>query len=283
MSTALVSDRFGVSDRATAAIASSVLHDLGMISEKDSSLVIDKSKIRREKQKTLEVVQEMNWLTVTKGIYFDGRKDQEKIGAKMYRRVRKEVTREPGGQYIGHVTPANGTGSEITKCILNYLQNNDFDINELEAIGCDGTATNTGWKNGAIRNIEVKIQRPLQWFICLLHFNELPFRHLFEYLDGETTGPASFCGEIGKQLPGCDKLRVVHFETIESEEINITKTDLSKDQQYLLDIVKAIQTGDCAPDLAVKDPGPLSHSRWLTCANRVLGLFISQTSPTNEL
>lgn len=33
-STALVSDRFGVSNRATAAIASSVLHDLGMISEK---------------------------------------------------------------------------------------------------------------------------------------------------------------------------------------------------------------------------------------------------------
>ena len=76
MSTALVSDRFGVSDRATAAIASSVLHDLGMISEKDSSLVIDKSKIRREKQKTREaVVQEMHRLTVTKGIYFDGRKD----------------------------------------------------------------------------------------------------------------------------------------------------------------------------------------------------------------
>ena len=66
----------------------------------------------------------------------------------------------------------------------------------------------------------------------------------FEYLDGDTTGPASFCGEIGKQLPGCDKLHVVHFETIESEEINITKTDLSKDEQYLLDIVKAIQTGD---------------------------------------
>lgn len=90
--------------------------------------------------------------TVTKGIDFNGRRDntivQEKIGAKMYRRVRKEehitVTREPGGQYIGHVTPANGTGSEIARCILNYLQNNDFDINELEAIDCDDTATNRG-------------------------------------------------------------------------------------------------------------------------------------------
>lgn len=92
-STALISDRFGVSDSATAAIASSVLHDLGMISEKDSSLVIDKSKIRREKQKTREaVVQEMHRLTVTKRIYFDGRKDntivQEKIGAKVYHKER---------------------------------------------------------------------------------------------------------------------------------------------------------------------------------------------------
>ncbi|GBM43168.1 hypothetical protein AVEN_128493-1 [Araneus ventricosus] len=46
---------------------------------------------------------------------------------------------------------------------------------------------------------------------------------------------------------------------------------------------RAIQTGQCAPDLAVRDSGPLSHSRWMTCAIRVLRLFISQTSPTSEL
>ncbi|GBM47637.1 hypothetical protein AVEN_120080-1 [Araneus ventricosus] len=56
-STALVIDRFGVSDRATAVIASSVLYDLGMISEKDTSLVIDKSRIRKEKQKTRQVIE----------------------------------------------------------------------------------------------------------------------------------------------------------------------------------------------------------------------------------
>ncbi|GBM30459.1 hypothetical protein AVEN_153317-1, partial [Araneus ventricosus] len=58
------------------------------------------------------------------------------------------------------------------------------------------------------------------------------------------------------------------------DEININKTDLSKDQQYLLDIVRAIQTEQRAPDLAVRDPGSLSHSRWLTSANRILRLFI---------
>lgn len=32
------------------------------------------------------------------------------------------MIREPGGEYIGHVTPANGNGSEIAKCIINYLK-----------------------------------------------------------------------------------------------------------------------------------------------------------------
>ncbi|GBL78521.1 hypothetical protein AVEN_65130-1 [Araneus ventricosus] len=184
---------------------------------------------------------------------------------------------------VGHVTPASGTVSDIAECILKYLEDNDVDINELELIGFKDTVTKTGWKNGVIRNIELKIQRPLQWFICLLHFNELPFKHLNEYLDGETTGPASFSGKIGKQLTSCEKLPIINFEATELNEINIHKTDLSKDQQCLLDIVRAIQTRQCAPDLAVRDLGPLSHSRWLTCAIRVLRLFISQTSPTREL
>uniref|UniRef100_A0A1B6CMK4 Uncharacterized protein n=1 Tax=Clastoptera arizonana TaxID=38151 RepID=A0A1B6CMK4_9HEMI len=43
--TALASDRFGVSDRATAAIASSVMHDVGLATKEDDSLIIDKNKV----------------------------------------------------------------------------------------------------------------------------------------------------------------------------------------------------------------------------------------------
>ncbi|GBL73450.1 hypothetical protein AVEN_10872-1 [Araneus ventricosus] len=96
-------------------------------------------------------------------------------------------------------------------------------------------------------------------------------------------GPASFSGKKGKHLTNFEKLPIINFEAIELDEININKTDLSKDQQHLLDIVRAIQTGQCSPDLALRDPGPLSHSRWLTCANRVLRLCISQTRTTSEL
>ncbi|GBM35849.1 hypothetical protein AVEN_134663-1 [Araneus ventricosus] len=48
-STAVVGDRFEVLDRAVAAIASSVLHDVGLITSNNSDLVVDNSKLRREK------------------------------------------------------------------------------------------------------------------------------------------------------------------------------------------------------------------------------------------
>ncbi|KAF2904927.1 hypothetical protein ILUMI_01248 [Ignelater luminosus] len=60
-----------------------------------------------------------------------------------------------------------------------------------------------------------------------------------------------------KQLTGCEKLAVVKFKPIPFEEILATKTDLSKDQLYLLKIVQAVQTGECSGNLAAKDPGPL--------------------------
>lgn len=52
--TALTCDRFGISDRAAAAVASSVLKDVGIVTNDDHSHVVDKSKIRREKKLNAE-------------------------------------------------------------------------------------------------------------------------------------------------------------------------------------------------------------------------------------
>ena len=47
---ARMSERFQVSDRAAAAIANSVMQDLGFITENDKTYVIDRSKLRRERE-----------------------------------------------------------------------------------------------------------------------------------------------------------------------------------------------------------------------------------------
>ena len=45
---ARMSERFQISDRAAAAIANSVMQDLGLITDDDKTYVIDRSKLRRE-------------------------------------------------------------------------------------------------------------------------------------------------------------------------------------------------------------------------------------------
>lgn len=76
---------------------------------------------------------------------------------------------------------------------------------------------------------------------------------------------------------------IVSFEKIENNVPETNRSELSKDQQYLYDISKAIGTGDYPKELSVRNPGPLSHSRWLTTANRVLRLYISTPLPSDEL
>lgn len=124
--------------------------------------------------------------------------------------------------------------------------------------------------------------RSLQWLICQLHGNELPLRHLIIKLDGTTTGPFGFTGNIRKQLPECEKLPIVAFESIHAEEIAVDISDLSTDQKYLLQAYQAVSTGHCDDSLAHRNLGKMAHSRWLTTANRLLRLYMSTENPSDN-
>ncbi|GBM55128.1 hypothetical protein AVEN_207017-1 [Araneus ventricosus] len=89
--------------------------------------------------------------------------------------------------------------------------------------------------------MELVLNRLLQWFMCQLHANELPLRHLFAHVDRTTTGPRSLTGEIRKSLARCEKLSVVSSTPIENTLCEVTnKKDLSTDQLYLMEICEAI-------------------------------------------
>ncbi|KAK4880463.1 hypothetical protein RN001_008609 [Aquatica leii] len=139
-------------------------------------------------------------------------------------------------------------------------------VDELQAVGCDGTVINTGLKNGVIRQLEKSIGRLLQWQVCLLHTKELPLRYLMQHLDRKTNDPEGFSGAIGKTLENCAKLSVVAFEPIEAELPIIDPNELSTDQKYLFDICKRISRGDISSSLSLRDPGKL------TTANRIFRL-----------
>ena len=81
---------------------------------------------------------------------------------------------------------------------------NEESCDKLRATGADNTAVNTGNKNGAIRLLKCHLKRALHWFICSLHVNELPLRHLCKKLIGPTKSSSQWKRTFGKSLETCE-------------------------------------------------------------------------------
>ena len=280
-------DRHGVSDQAAAFLATAVLQDMQVVNQGNKSQVIDRSKVRRERHKNrYDLTDDSS--TPFPGLYFDGRKDrtmvQEKMAdGKLHQQITSEerisIVFEPGSSYFTHVSPNSGTSKSIAKEILDALKSKSIDLEKIQALGCDGSAVNTGVKKGVIRILETTLNRPLQWLVCQLHTNELLLRHLFVYVDGATKGPQAFSGPIGKSLTTCNSLPVCKYEKIDGELPMIDVQDLSTDQKYLHEICTAVINGQCPQDLSLRNPGDINHSRWLTTGNRILRLYIGSEKP----
>lgn len=285
-------DRFKVSSAIGAAISSATLVDVGLITKIDMSYVVDKCKIRRARDKHRKILTSMPFEKF-EGLYFDGKKDKTLVlsedRSKRLVIVEEHVSlvKEPGSEYIGHISPNNTKAPTIVESISEFFElkgDSDYMTN-LKVMGSDGTVGNTGCKGGVITLIEKKIGAPLQWFICQLHANELPLRHIFHHLDGGTAGPSELSGKIGKAIETCENLPVVRFQKIHVDipDIIKLKEDLSTDQSYLRDICKLISGDESYGAVMDRSPGKICNSRWLTTANRILRLYIGTKKPTKNL
>ena len=281
-----------VSDQSAASIASAVLQDVDMVNKDDISKVVDRSKVRRERSKLRSKLTRCTHEIKPLGLSFDGRKDTTQVMIKKGRKLAKStvieehitLVEEPQSKYIGHITVVNGSSKTIAEGIIQFFDTNKMSTEDIIAVGCDGTNVNTGVSGGVIRLLETRFGRPLQWLICMLHCNELPLRHLLQKLDGVTTGPKAFSGTIGKAIQTCEDLPVINYSPIEVEGLHYTNaSDLSTDQQYLLNICRAVSSGSCSGDLALIKPGTVVYSRWMTTANRILKLYVASENPSENL
>ena len=136
--------------------------------------------------------------------------------------------------------------------------------------------------------LECHLKRALHSFICNIHVNELPLRHLYKKLIGPTESSSQWQGALGKSSETCETLslsskgihRISGGPPFLSE---LDVKDLIRDQACLYKIIKAIQTGVIDKTFLREKPGPMSHARWLTTACRICRLFISQDQPCEEL
>ena len=299
--------RYGWSDRAAAAAYNAVLKTVGLIEDGQDKLATDKSKIRRardsfgakqnEKQKT-KVMEtgglrcigsdgKRNKKTKQREIQVINGKETVKVVTKCQEHI--VYTREPPGSYLAHseIAPNKGTGKDLAEDFLDILIENNSDTT-IEAVVCDGTYTNTGWRDGMLAHLERKLGQPtiLLWLICQAHGNELPMRALFSHCDDGlgTSGPDSFKGPLGQACCGdVHLLDVVQFVPIATTLPDLCETvwkDLSRDQQLLYRYTKAIESGTVPEDLARQVAGPVNHSRWLTLAIRQMQLYTRTGNPS---
>lgn len=136
---AIICDRYKVSDRVGAAIATAAVESIGMISNTENTLVIDKSKLRRAREKTRFLLQAETSDDVI-GVYFDGRKDRTLVNdesnkSKINVKIEEHVTiiGEPGTTYIGHVSLKRGTSKFIADNVAKVLE--EKGIHSFVAIG----------------------------------------------------------------------------------------------------------------------------------------------------
>lgn len=94
--------------------------------------------------------------------------------------------------------------------LIEFFDGKQLSMDALIAICSDGEPANTGIHTGILRRFELHLKRPLHWFICLLHFNELPFRHLFENSEKSSTArPRATTGNLSKKIAeAIEKLQV---------------------------------------------------------------------------
>ena len=298
---ALASVRYGIGLRPTAAIATAALIDAGIITEEDTSKVIDKNKVKRAQEKLMrELSEDFEKTCKEEGgiscILFDGRIDLTNVMMEaegsdqsfpaVIKAEHYSVVSEPGSNYLFHFTPEKATKGEphaeqIAKVLFAWLKDRDFD-KTLRAIGGDSTNVNTGVKAGVMRKLELHLERKLVWLVCNLHTGELPLRHLIADIDGPTLSDQKFSGPIGKLLPSATDLEInPKFTqiTVGPPLIKLSENviqDLSTDQHYGYNIVCAIRNGVLPTRLALLEIGPVNHSRWLTTANRLLRLWVSK-------
>lgn len=215
---AMMCDRFGVSDRAASCLATALFSDIGFKDENGEPIIMDKSKVARERIKSREYVRgrnsnESNLVAFS----FDGRKNNaltmEEISGRYHPRMEKEshivVLKEPGSQLLGYIKVDAENANTKQKKLCEFFEEKKLSLTNLIGICCDGEPTNTGVENGIIRRFEILLDKPLHWFVCLLHFNELPFRHLFNALEMSTTsGPRTSSGTLTKLIETCEQFPV---------------------------------------------------------------------------
>ncbi|XP_043197408.1 uncharacterized protein LOC122388524 [Amphibalanus amphitrite] len=291
--TAEALDASHVGARKGSKILTALKEDLGLLGFQNSGLVT-----KRKVQNSLDKCREDKLqglaadTAACTALFCDGRQDKELSpgGSRTVGNV--TINMHPGDIHIGHFSCEPGerhSGEVYANKLLAFLAERGVSCERLTAFGGDGANQVTGWKMGQMACFERLLGRPLQRLVCLCHHAELPFRALFQHLDGKTTGPSTFSGPIGRQIAGdVQKLAIKSFPRLACPDFPSLPPavvhSLSSDLRLLYETARAVVTeDDVPPRVAAAAHGKLYAARWHTAQSRLLRHYMAQERPGDAL
>jgi hypothetical protein len=166
----------------------------------------------------------------------------------------REGFETPNPKYLNH-EECGKSGLEMASVVVSELRATKS-LKTVIALGFDSTSSNTGIKKGSVTLIEKTIDKALQWIPCMMHFAELPLRHLYCHFDGPATGPVGPNGDIGVALKALnDNLRpFVDYIRIQSNVPIVPRALFrgKQDQIVFYDLVRGVESGVIDPVYVTK-------------------------------
>ena len=172
-------------------LATSLLMDLGLVTDDNQDLIIDASKVARIGQLVGDKIKKEAAENIKDNpplcIGFDGKKDVVNfyniIGDTRHADSTIEehivVTQEPICRmldFFSHEGKATVLGDKLYEVLAKYGATEG-----LIGIKCDSCNTNTGWEGGAIQQLEKRLDRPVLWIVCDCHTTEKPLHNFIQH------------------------------------------------------------------------------------------------------
>ena len=191
-------------------------------------------------------------------------------------------------------------GSETADFVFNLIEEYKIDPARIEFIASDSTSSMTGRLNGAITQLENRLNKPCCWVLCWLHFCELALGRIIEFYFGKTTGNNTDTGKFRNFLEylgeNWDQFQITTETPISSEyqfdqdfdelvksTANISD-QLRNDQKQFFKLAELISGRRSNVDKSmIIRPGKITSARFLSQAIGIMLLCLYKNNIRNQI
>lgn len=285
-------DRCKISDRDAVHILLATAQSLGVNTD---ALIINRTSIkctreRFRKERMEKIRNDFNPSEIGPCVvHWDGKLLPSLSGKQLVDRLPVIISHNGTDQLLGVPELSSGTGENQATAVYQELENWGL-IENVQALCCDTTASNTGRLKGACILLEQKLERDILYLPCRHHIFEVVLRSAFEIKTDIASAPdVPIFKRFQKSWPNIDVKNfqigledIYIFQSMEDRNEELAIFCINQLQQHqprddykeLLELT-IIFLGQTPPDgIFFKVPGPINHARWMAKAIYSLKIFL---------